>query len=313
MAEPFARLAAALASHYRLERELGQGGMATVYRAQDLKHDRLVAIKVLRPELAAAMGSDRFPREIKFVAQLNHPHILSLYDSGEAQGFLYYVMPYVEGESLRDRLSRERQLPVADTIRILHEVADALSYAHARGVVHRDIKPANVMLSGRHAMVTDFGVAKALTAAGGDTMTTVGIAVGTPHYMAPEQAMGVAEIDHRVDVYALGVLAYEMLAGRPVFDTSSPQALLKAHVMDMPTDIREHRPAIPPVLADLVMRCLAKEPADRWHSTDDVVARLETIAATPSGGMTPTDTRPYPATAARRPGRTLIASVAALV
>src|SRR5262249_51661864 len=172
---------------YTIEREVGAGGMATVFLAHDRKHERKVALKVLRPDLSAAMGSERFPREIRLVAQFNHPHILSLYDSGEAAGLLYYVRPYVEGESLRDRLARERQLPVTDAIRILREVADALAYSHARGVVHRDIKPGNILLSGRHAIVTDFGVAKALRAAGGDTLTTVGIAVGTPAYMAPEQ------------------------------------------------------------------------------------------------------------------------------
>jgi serine/threonine-protein kinase len=292
------RLAAALSDRYTIDHEVGAGGMATVFLAVDVKHGRKVALKVLRPELAAAMGGDRFPREIKFVAQFNHPHILSLYDSGEAQGFLYYVMPYVEGESLRDRLTRDKKLSVTDTVRILRDVADALAYAHAHGVVHRDIKPGNVMLSGRHALVTDFGVAKAVSASGGDKNTTVGIAVGTPQYMAPEQAMGSLTIDHRVDIYALGVLGYEMLAGAPVFDAPTPQAILKAHVMDTPVDIRQHRPDVPPALAEVIMRSLAKEPSDRWASADDIIARLEMVAATPSGGMTPTDTRPLKATQA---------------
>jgi len=292
------RLAEALAGHYAIEREVGAGGMATVYLARDVKHDRLVALKVLRPELSAALGSERFPREIKFVAQFNHPHILSLYDSGEAQGFLYYVMPYVEGESLRDRLAREKQLPVADAIRIVKEVADALAYSHARGVVHRDIKPGNVLLSGRHAVVTDFGVAKAVTAsAAKDTMTTVGMAVGTPHYMAPEQAMGQGDIDQRADIYALGILAYEMLTGRTPFSAETAQGILAAHVMEAPKEIRELRPGLSEPLAQAIMKCLAKNPADRWQSADELLAHLDMIAATPSGGMTPTHTRPLPGVA----------------
>ena len=287
------RLAEALSGHYVIEREVGAGGMATVYLARDLKHDRQVALKVLRPELSAALGSERFPREIKFVAQFNHPHILSLYDSGEAQGFLFYVMPYVEGESLRDRLAREKQLPVADAIRIMKEVADALAYSHARGVVHRDIKPGNVLLSGRHAVVTDFGVAKAVTAsAGKDLMTTVGMAVGTPHYMAPEQAMGQGDIDQRADIYALGILTYEMLTGRTPFSAETAQGILAAHVMEAPKEIRELRPGVPEPLAQAIMKCLAKDPADRWQSADELLAHLDLIAATPSGGMTPTHTRP---------------------
>jgi eukaryotic-like serine/threonine-protein kinase len=301
---PPSRLAEVLADRYTIEREVGAGGMATVYLAEDRKHARKVALKVLRPELAAAMGSERFPREIKMVAQFNHPHILSLYDSGEAQGFLYYVMPYVEGESLRDRLAREGQLPFSDATRILREVADALAYSHARGVVHRDIKPGNVLLSGRHAVVTDFGVAKALTASGGDKATTVGLAVGTPQYMSPEQAMGDTNIDHRADIYALGLLGYEMLAGRPPFDATTPQGILAAQVMEQPADIQQVRPGTPPILGDAIMRCLAKDPADRWQSADEIIARLETIGATPpSGGLTPTDTRPLKALAVRPASR----------
>ncbi len=294
------RLTEALSDRYTIEREVGAGGMATVYLAHDRKHDRKVALKVLRPELSEAMGAERFPREIKFVAQFNHPHILSLYDSGEAQGFLYFVMPYVEGESLRDRLAREKQLPVSDAMRILREVADALAYAHARGVVHRDIKPGNVLLSGRHAVVTDFGVAKALTASGGDMTTTVGIAVGTPQYMAPEQAMGETNIDHRADIYALGILGYEMLAGRAPFDAATAQGILAAQVMTAPADLALARPGIPPLLADAVMRCLAKNPADRWQTAEELIGRLEMVAGTPSGGLTPTDTRPLKATDVRR-------------
>ncbi len=309
-------LADALSDRYTIEGEVGAGGMATVFLAHDKKHDRKVALKVLRPELSGAMGAERFPREIKFVAQFNHPHILSLYDSGEAQGFLYFVMPYVEGESLRDRLARDKQLPVSDAIRILREVADALAYAHARGVVHRDIKPGNVLLSGRHAVVTDFGVAKALTAAGGDATTTIGIALGTPQYMAPEQAMGEADIDHRADIYALGILGYEMLAGRPPFDATTAQGILAAQVMTVPVNLQVARPGLPAVLVDAVMRCLAKNPADRWQSAEELIGRLEAAAGTPSGGLTPTNTRPLKATDVR-PSRlrawVIAAGVAGLV
>ncbi len=299
MTDQQTRLDAALGDQYSITREVGAGGMATVYLARDVKHDRQVALKVLRPELAAALGSERFPREIRIVAKFQHPHILSLYDSGETQGFLYYVMPFVEGESLAERLAREKQLPIADVARILREVADALAYAHARGVVHRDIKPGNVLLSGRHAVVTDFGVAKAVEAAGGDKVTTIGMAVGTPHYMSPEQAMAQGDIDARSDIYSLGILGYEMLAGRLPFKADTAQGILSAHVMEAPADIREARPGVPPPLAEAIMRCLAKNPADRWQTADELVAQLELVASTPSGGMTPTHTRPVKGVAAR--------------
>ena len=301
MSETQDRLAQALSDRYNLEREVGVGGMATVYLARDIKHGRQVALKVLRSELSSAMGSDRFPREIRLVASFNHPHILPLYDSGESGGFLYYVMPFVEGETLAQRLQREHQLPISDAIRILGEVTDALAYAHERDVVHRDIKPANVLLSGRHAVVADFGVAKALSAAAGDQLTTVGIAVGTPQYMAPEQAMGEASIDHRVDIYAVGCLAYEMLTGEAPFSGRSPQAILSAHVMETPADPREKRSAIPGALAELVMKCLGKQPADRWQSAAEIRNQLETLLTTPSGGLTPTSTRPHQAISASPP------------
>ncbi len=314
MPDQLARLTEALVDQYTIVREVGAGGMATVYLARDLKHDRQVALKVLRPELAAALGSERFPREIRFVAQFQHPHILSLYDSGERRGFLYYVMPFVEGESLADRMAREKQLPIADVVRILKEVADALAYSHARGVVHRDIKPGNVLLSGRHAVVTDFGVAKAVSAAGGDKMTTVGMAVGTPNYMAPEQAMAQSDVDARADIYALGILGYEMLAGRLPFKADTAQGILSAHVMEAPQDVREARPGTPEPLAVAVMRCLAKAPADRWQSADDLLAQLELVAATPSGGMTPTHTRPVKRLSlGRRSRAVLIGAALALV
>jgi len=213
MSELTARLTASLADRYRIERELGQGGMATVYLAEDLKHHRKVAVKVLRPELASALGPDRFLREIQTTANLRHPHILPLYDSGEADGFLFYVMPFVEGETLADRLSREKQLPLEDALQIAREVADALSYAHRRGVIHRDIKPANILLEAGHAAVADFGIARAVDAAGGGRLTETGLVLGSPLYMSPEQALGEKNLDGRSDLYALGCVLYEMLAG----------------------------------------------------------------------------------------------------
>jgi len=228
------RLRSALADRYRLDRQVGQGGMATVYLADDLKHNRRVALKVLRPELAAALGHERFVREIEIAAQLQHPHILPLFDSGEAEGFLYYVMPFVDGESLRERLSREGSMPIPEAVRILREVVDALAHAHQHGVVHRDIKPDNVMLSGRHAVVTDFGVAKAVSAAGSDKLTTVGMALGTPTYMSPEQAMGETNLDQRADIYSVGALAYELFTGHPPFEKATAQQLLSAHVLEKP-------------------------------------------------------------------------------
>ena len=220
------RLTAALADRYRIERELGAGGMATVYLAQDLKHDRRVAIKVLRPELAAVIGAERFLREIKTIANLQHPHILGLIDSGEVNGTAYYVMPFVEGESLRDRLTREKQLPIPDAVRLATEVAGALDYAHRHGVIHRDIKPENIMLHDGSALVADFGIALAASNAGGSRMTETGMSLGTPTYMSPEQAMGEREITARSDVYALGCVTYEMLIGDPPFTGSTAQAIV---------------------------------------------------------------------------------------
>ena len=217
-----ALLRSALADRYRLDRELGQGGMATVYLAHDLKHDRDVAIKVLRHDVSAALGPERFLAEITTTAHLQHPHILGLLDSGEAAGFLYYVMPFVEGESLRQRLTREKQLPLAEAVRIASEAASALDYAHRHGVIHRDIKPENILLEGAHAVVADFGIAKAINAAGGQTLTQTGMAVGTPQYMSPEQAAGETDLDGRSDLYALGCVLYEMLAGQPLPQRLAP-------------------------------------------------------------------------------------------
>lgn len=292
MTEIASALREGLADRYRIERELGAGGMATVYLAHDLRHDRKVALKVLRDDLTASLGKERFLREINIAAGLTHPHVLPLHDSGEVAGQLYYVMPFVDGQSLRQKLARDGELPVAEALRILRDVADALSEAHRLGVVHRDLKPENVMLRGRHALVADFGVAKALSeATGRHSLTTVGVALGTPTYMSPEQATADPHVDHRSDVYAFGVLAYELLAGVPPFVGNTPQEVLAAHVTRAPVSVHEHRPSLAPALTALVMRCLEKKPADRWQSAEDLVSALESLM-TPSGGITPTNTAP---------------------
>ncbi len=304
MSDSYSRLVAALSDRYRIERELGAGGMATVYLAEDLKHHRQVAVKVLKPDLAATLGADRFVREVEVAARLHHPHILPLYDSGEADGFLFYVMPYEEGQSLRERLQKETELPVRDVVRLLHDVADALTHAHQHGLVHRDIKPENVMLSGQHALVTDFGVAKAVSeATGRHQTTTAGVALGTPVYMAPEKATADPHVDHRADIYALGVLGYELLTGQPPFTGSSPQAVIAAQVTQAPVPVETRRPAVPPALAALIMRCLEKRPADRFQTAAELLPLLEALTS-PSGGTTPLGTAPYQAMA-RRPGRRL--------
>jgi serine/threonine protein kinase/Tol biopolymer transport system component len=294
------QLASALADRYAVEREIGSGGMATVYLAEDLRHHRQVAIKVLRADLAATLGPDRFLREIEIAAKLQHPNILPLLDSGEADDFLFYVMPYVEGHSLRDKLSKEGELPIGEAVRILRDVVDALTEAHANGVVHRDIKPENILLHGRHALVTDFGVAKAVSeATGREQLTTAGVALGTPAYMAPEQASADPHLDQRVDIYAVGAVAYELLTGRPVFMGTTPQMILSAHMTEPPQPVTKHRDTVPDALEAVVMRCLEKKPADRFQSAEELLPQFEALS-TPSGGMTPTDTRPVAATAARR-------------
>ena len=255
--------------------------MATVFLAHDIKHDRSVALKVLHPELAAALGGDRFLREIRISAHLRHPHILTLIDSGEVAAaagspLLYYVMPFVEGETLREKLAREHQLSPAETVRVLQDVLDALTHAHAQGIVHRDIKPENVMLSGRHALVVDFGIARAATAAAGETvsggtLTTIGLAIGTPAYMSPEQAAGQSSVDARADLYAVGVLAYEMLAGRAPFGGSTPQSILAAQVTHAPPSLTSIAPDVPATLAAAIMRCLEKDPDQRWQSADEML------------------------------------------
>jgi sugar lactone lactonase YvrE len=257
------RLTAALADRYRIERELGAGGMATVYLAQDLKHDRKVAIKVLRPELAAIIGAERFLSEIKPTANLQHPHILPLHDSGQADSFLFYVMPFVEGESLRDRLSREKQLPVDDAVRIATEVAGALDYAHRHGIIHRDIKPENILLHDGRALVADFGIALAATSAG-SRMTETGMSLGTPHYMSPEQAMGDRELTARSDVYALGAMTYEMLLGEPPFTGPTAQSIVAKVMTEKPAPLLSRRERIPPQVEEAVLTALEKLPADRF-------------------------------------------------
>jgi Tol biopolymer transport system component len=286
-----------LGSRYRLERELGGGSMATVYLAEDVRHGRQVALKLLRQEYAATFAAERFLREIEIAARLQHPHIVPLLDSGEVGGNLYLVMPFIEGESLRVRLVREGRLPAGEVIRILGDVADALAYAHGKGIIHRDIKPDNILLAGRHALVTDFGVAKAVSAA---TLAprdlTTGVALGTPAYMAPEQATADPNLDQRVDLYALGVVGYELLTGAPPFEGPTAQAILTAHVLDAPPPLAERRPDVSPALAAIVDRCLAKQPGDRWQSADDLLQQLEPLA-TPSGGSTPASVLPV----SRRP------------
>jgi TolB-like protein/Tfp pilus assembly protein PilF len=275
------RLKTALADRYTIERELGRGGMATVYLAQDLKHRRQVAIKVLHPELAASLGVERFVREIEIAANLTHPHILGLHDSGEADGFLYYVMPFIEGESLRERLEREGKLSITETIRLTDQIASALSHAHERGLVHRDIKPENILLAGDQAIVADFGIARAVQVAGGERLTGTGLAIGTPAYMSPEQAMGLAEVDARSDVYALGCVVYEMVVGRAPFEGTTPQELLAKHAVDTVPALRRRDPTIPVFLERAVERALAKTPADRFASAGAFAAALtsETVMA----------------------------------
>ena len=267
-------LTTALADRYRIERELGQGGMAIVYLAEDVRHHRRVAIKVLHPQLSAVIGSERFLKEIELTANLQHPHILPLFDSGEAGGLLYYVMPYIEGETLRTRLERERQLSIADAIRISREVADALAYAHSHGVVHRDVKPENVLLHGNHALVADFGIALAVEEAGGSRMTQTGMSIGTPQYMAPEQAMGDRAADHRVDIYALGAITYEMLVGEPPFTGPSSQAIVAKVMTEDPKALVIQRRNIPEAVEGAVLTALEKLPADRFATATEFAQAL---------------------------------------
>ncbi len=297
-----------LGDAYRLERELGGGGMSRVFLAVETALGRNVVVKVLLPELAAGVSVDRFRREIQLAAQLQHPHIVPLLTAGESAGLPYFTMPFVVGESLRARLFRDHELPVPEAIRLLRDVASALDYAHAQGVVHRDIKPDNVLLTHRVAVVTDFGVAKALSASaasGGPSrtagITTMGVTLGTPAYMAPEQCSADPNMDHRVDVYAFGIMAYEMLAGQTPFTARTPQGLLGAHLTALPDPVTMHRPGLPPALAALVMHCLQKHPADRPQTAGDLIAALDTLT-TPSGGTIPMHAPTVALRAEGRPG-----------
>ena len=275
-----ARLSAALADRYRIERELGQGGMATVYLAEDLKHKRKVAVKVLKPELAAVLGAERFVVEITTTAALQHPHILPLFDSGAADGFLFYVMPFIDGETLRAKLDRETQLGVDESVRIAREVLDALHYAHEHGIVHRDVKPENILLHGGHAMVADFGIALAVSAAAGGRMTETGLSLGTPHYMSPEQATAEKEITARSDVYSLGSVLYEMLTGDTPHTGSSAQQIMMKIITDTPRPVTELRKSVPDQVAAAVAQALEKLPADRFASAADFAAALDGRFAT---------------------------------
>jgi tetratricopeptide (TPR) repeat protein len=302
-------LTTALAGRYAVQREIGRGGMAVVFLAHDVKHDRDVAIKVLHPELSAAVSATRFEREIHIGATLQHPLILPLYESGQAGGLLFYVMPFVEGESLKDRMTREGQLPVTDALRIVHDVADALAFAHAHGIVHRDIKPANILLSGQHALVADFGIARALHTGDDDRLTSTGLALGTPAYMSPEQAAGEHHVDARTDIYALGCVAYEMLAGEPPFTGPTTQSVIARHMADTPRSIRIIRPAIPPGMQQAIERALAKVPADRYETA---TAFAEELTHPGDTEVRPAAPRRWPARTRRRLAIGAVAAVATL-
>jgi serine/threonine protein kinase/Flp pilus assembly protein TadD len=295
MSDVLLALQEGLAGRYTVERELGRGGMAAVFLARDLRHDRLVALKVLHPELAMSIGTDRFAREIRFAARLQHPHILPVHDSGELPGtggrpaLLWFSMPYIDGESLRERLARDRQLPLPEAVRIAREVADALNYAHKQGLIHRDIKPENILLSGGHALVADFGVARALASGTGEgtALTGTGLAIGTPAYMSPEQATGDQSVDHRADLYSLGVVLYEMLAGEPPFSGPSAQVILARVLTENARPLRSVRPGVPPVVEQIVSGAIARSPADRYPSMAEFLTELENAAGqitTPGSG-----------------------------
>jgi TolB-like protein/tRNA A-37 threonylcarbamoyl transferase component Bud32 len=296
---PLDLLASALGDRYAIDRQVGQGGMATVFLAQDLKHDRRVAVKVLRPELSASLGADRFLREIRVAASLQHPNILGLYDSGEAGGLLYYVMPFVEGESLRDRLNREQQLPLSDALQITREAAEALQYAHERGIIHRDIKPENILLLGGHALVADFGIARAVSQSGGEKLTQTGMAIGTPHYMSPEQSLGSEHVDARSDVYSLGCVLYELLIGQPPFTGPNAMAIMARHSMEVVPRLQVVRPSVPDQVEDAIMRALEKTPADRFQTMKElceclVEAEAEATVARTSARRAATGSRRVP-------------------
>jgi serine/threonine protein kinase len=274
MADQLEHLQAALSDRYAIERELGSGGMAMVYLSRDRKHERQVALKVMRPELSAILGGERFLREIRIAAKLNHPHILALHDSGEADGFLYYVMPYVEGESLRSKIDREKQLSIDEAVTLTRQVASALDYAHQQGVIHRDIKPENILLHRGEAVVADFGIALAITAAGGDRLTETGLSLGTPAYMSPEQATGAGELDARADVYSLGAVLYEMVTGEPPQTGATVQAVIARLLSERPAKPRVLRDSVPEAMDRAIMKALAKVPADRFPSAAEFATAL---------------------------------------
>jgi TolB-like protein/tRNA A-37 threonylcarbamoyl transferase component Bud32 len=276
---PIDRLRSALGDRYVVERQAGEGGMATVFLAKDIKHERSVAIKVLRPELSASLGGDRFLREIRVAATLQHPNILGLYDSGETEGLLYYVMPFVEGESLRHRLDREQQLPLHDALRITREAAEALQYAHEHNIIHRDIKPENILMLGGHALVADFGIARAVSEAGGEKLTQTGMAMGTPYYMSPEQALGSDRVDARSDVYSLGCVLYELLIGQPPFTGPNAMAIMARHSMEKVPSLQIVRSSVPDEVEDIVMHALEKTPADRFQTMQELVEALNEAEA----------------------------------
>lgn len=305
MSDSLERIRTALADRYVVERLLGQGGMALVYLARDLKHDRTVAIKVLRPELAAAVGGDRFLREIQLATHLQHPNILPIYDSGEAGGVLYFVMPFISGESLRDRLDREQQLPVPDAIRIICEVADALQYAHGRGIIHRDIKPENILLEQGHAIVADFGIARAVSQAGTAKLTETGMSIGTPSYMSPEQAAGSSNVDARSDLYSLGCMLYELLAGQPPFQGPNTMAVLAKHAMEPPPSIQVVRQSVPDEIEDAIFQALEKTPADRFRNIDEFAQALKSVDLSPAARRSQQTTARRTAQLRQRPRRRL--------
>ena len=288
------QLAAGLAGRYDLERELGQGGMAVVFLARDLRHDRKVALKVLRPDLSAAIGAERFLREIKMAAGLTHPHILPVYDSGEAGGLLFYVMPNMEGRSLRERLERERQLPLPEALTITREVASALDYAHRHQVVHRDIKPENILLHEGSAMVADFGIGKALSSADA-SLTQTGMVVGTPTYMSPEQASGAPDVDGRGDLYSLACVLFEMLTGEPPFTGATAQAIIAKRFISPIPKVRVTRD-VPEAVDDALTRALARTPVDRFTTAAQFVDALRQIngSATPAQATVAAGRTPHP-------------------
>jgi serine/threonine-protein kinase len=277
-------LRSALANRYVIEREIGEGGMAVVYQAKDIAQDRSVALKVLRPEMTAAVGAARFLREIEIERRLHHPNILPMFDWGWAGGSLYYTMPCVEGETLRQRIHRDHQLPLADAIAITRDVAQALDYAHAQQIIHRDIKPANILLCSAGALVADFGIARAMTAAGGEQLTASGVALGTPEYMSPEQGHAERNVDGRTDLYALGCVLYEMLAGEPPFTGPSVQAIIARHSQAPPPSLRIVRGSLPPAIDKVIAKAIAKAPVDRFQTGMELVTALEAAAAESTTG-----------------------------